>query len=205
MELKNLNLIEFCDEVFADKAVPGGGSVAAYAGALGAGLVGMVGNMILRKALKREVREEEVEKVVDATFKAKNRMIELIDLDAKGFDFVMEAYRLPKDTEEQKALRKARVQEGYKYAIIAPLETLNLSYEILCQSKIIVEKCGNSASDVLTGIRMLSSAIYGAIYNVKINLAEIADPDYVRDMNAEILPIEKDFVKLVSELADGRL
>jgi glutamate formiminotransferase/formiminotetrahydrofolate cyclodeaminase len=173
--LAKLNLREFCNETLRDSPAPGGGSVAALLGALGASLGGMVANL---SAGKRGW-DDKVDYFSDWAVKAqqlKDELLFLVDEDTAAFNKVMDAFGLPKESAEEKAARSAAIGAANKYAAEIPLKVMATalrSYELLGE---MAEK-GNPASisDVGVGILATQACIDGAALNVRINLANLKD------------------------------
>src|SRR5881227_2198478 len=176
--LAKMNLREFCNETLSDSPAPGGGSVAALMGALGASLGGMVANL---SAGKRGW-DDKLEYFSNWGVKAqqlKDELLALVDEDTAAFNKVMDAFALPKESTEEKAARTAAIEQANKYAAEIPLkvmETAAKSYELLTE---MAEK-GNpaSASDVGVGALATRACIEGAALNVKINLAQLKDEKF---------------------------
>jgi glutamate formiminotransferase / formiminotetrahydrofolate cyclodeaminase len=173
--LLKMNVREFCNEVASDSPAPGGGSVAALMGALGASLGGMVANL---SAGKRGW-DDKIEYFSDWAVKAqrlKDELLALVDEDAAAFNKVMDAFALPKGAEEEKSARAAAIEEATKRAAEVPLkvmETAAKSYPLLAE---MAEK-GNPASisDVGVGALATRACIEAAALNVRINLAQLKD------------------------------
>jgi glutamate formiminotransferase len=176
--LVKMDLRQFCNETLSDSPAPGGGSVAALMGALGASLGGMVANL---SAGKRGW-DNKLSYFSDWAVKAqqlKDELLALVDEDTAAFNKVMNAFALPKDSSDEKKARSAAIEEATKYAAEIPLkvmETASKSYEILSQ---MAEK-GNPASisDVGVGILALRACIGGAALNVQINLGQLKDEKF---------------------------
>ena len=193
MELYKMQVNEFCRELSKDVPVPGGGSVAALNGALGISLFAMVANMTIRKQSKKGIESDEVIKEVAAIGEAQaDRFNALIEEDSNAFNVVMDAMKYPKSTDEEKAVRKAKVQEAYKGAIVPPMEVAKKAYELLDKyAKVMFEKGDKYAlSDVCVGVRCLNTAFWSAVYNVKINLSAIEDADFVQKALDELKDAE---------------
>src|SRR5438093_1415347 len=178
LSLAKMNLREFCNETLSDSPAPGGGSVAALMGALGASLGGMVANL---SAGKRGW-DDKLEYFSGWAVKAqqlKDELLSLVDEDTAAFNKVMETFALPKESRDEKAARSAAVEGATKYAAEVPLrvmETSLKSYELLCE---MAEK-GNPASisDVGVGAVATRACIEGAALNVRINLCQLKDEKF---------------------------
>jgi glutamate formiminotransferase/formiminotetrahydrofolate cyclodeaminase len=176
--LLKMNLREFCNETLSDSPAPGGGSVAALMGALGASLGGMVANL---SAGKRGW-DDNLEYFSDRAVKAqqlKDELLSLVDEDTAAFNKVMDAFALPKESAEEKAARSAAIEQATKHAAEIPLkamETAFKSYQLLSE---MADK-GNPASisDVSVGALATRACIEGAAMNVRINLAGLKDEKF---------------------------
>ena len=176
--LVKLNVREFCNETLSDSPAPGGGSVAALMGALGASLGGMVANL---SAVKRgwDDKLEYFSNWAVQGQQLKDELLFLVDEDTAAFNKVMAAFALPKESAEEKAARFAAIEEANKYAAEIPLrvmETASKSYKLLAE---MAEK-GNPASisDVGVGLLAVHACISGAAMNVRINLAGLKDEKF---------------------------
>ncbi|MBN1390124.1 MAG: glutamate formimidoyltransferase [Candidatus Thermoplasmatota archaeon] len=185
--LAKMTLKGFMDVLASDSPAPGGGSVAALSGALGAALMEMVCNLTYGKKRYEEVWDE-----MRASGKKvsvlRKRLLDLVDEDTDAFNDVMQAFKLPKDSEEEKAARSRAIQEGYKKAIATPLETAKVCLKVLEASVEIAEKGNkNSISDVGVGADMAGAGLDGAVMNIRTNLASIKDEGHVARMEAEVV------------------
>ena len=190
--LAKMNLREFCNETLSDSPAPGGGSVAALMGALGASLGGMVANL---SAGKRGW-EDKLEYFSNWAVKAqqlKDELLSLVDEDTAAFNKVMDAFALSKDSAEEKAARVAAIEQATKYATEVPLkvmETASKSYELLAE---MADK-GNpaSVSDVGVGAIATRACIAGAALNVRINLAQLKDEKFKASMIVRLQKLSAD-------------
>ncbi len=176
--LVKMDLRQFCNETLSDSPAPGGGSVAALMGALGASLGGMVANL---SAGKRGW-DDKLSYFSDWAVKAqqlKDDLLALVDEDTAAFNRVVDAFALPKDSADEKKARSTAIEEATKHAAEIPLkvmEAASKSYEILSE---MAEK-GNPASisDVGVGILAVRACIGGAAMNVRINLGQLKDEKF---------------------------
>ena len=177
-KLVDLTLRDFADELSRDSPAPGGGSVAALAGSLGASLASMVANLTYGKKKYKDAWEDMLKVGLKAQ-ELKDNFLDLIDKDTEAFDAFMAAFRLPKKTEEEKRLREIEIEKATKNAIEVPLSTLRLTPEIINLSDILAEK-GNKNAISDAGVAALSAytAAYGAYLNVLINLSGLNDEEY---------------------------
>jgi glutamate formiminotransferase/formiminotetrahydrofolate cyclodeaminase len=173
---------DFTDEVSRDTPAPGGGSIAALAGSLGAALASMVATLTHGKE-GTEARDAELARIAAAAQRVKDGLMALVDEDTNAFNGFMEARRLPQGTPEEKALRKQKMQEGLKAAIDVPWRTAELSFEALQLAKDVTAVGNpNSLTDGAVGAQMAFAGVRGALWNVVINLKDLSDPPYVEAM-----------------------
>lgn len=174
---------DFVTEVSRDTPAPGGGSIAALAGALGASLASMVAN--LTKPVSKE-QEQALLQSAEQAHRVKDSLVLAVDDDTNAFNAYMDARRLPQGTPDERAIRGKAMLEGLKSAANVPFQTAKSSFEAMQAAAIVVEH-GNPASitDGLVGLQMGFAGVRGGIWNVLINLKDIVDPDYVEAMKAE--------------------
>lgn len=165
----------FAELVAAGTPAPGGGSVSAYCGMLAASLGQMVCNLTIGKP-KYAAAEPRLTEIKAELEQLGGRLSELIAEDAASFEDVLQSYRLPKDSDEQKAHRAARIQIALQGAVAVPVETAQRSFDVL---ELLGELAGigntNALSDVAVGAQLARTAIKGASYNVGVNLDSITD------------------------------
>lgn len=173
--LVRMNLREFTNETAADSPAPGGGSISAYAGAMGAALGTMVANLSAGKRGWEEKSAMFSEWAVKGQ-QLKDRLLFLVDEDTRAFNKIMNAFALPKNTDEEKAQRSAAIQEATKYAVQIPFEVMQTAFEALplCEA-MVKEGNPNSISDGAVGALCLRTAIEGAYLNVRINAKDLKD------------------------------
>jgi glutamate formiminotransferase / formiminotetrahydrofolate cyclodeaminase len=206
--LVQLNMRQFCNETLSDSPAPGGGSVAALMGALGASLGGMVANL---SAGKRGW-DDKLQYFSDWAVKAqqlKDELLLLVDDDTAAFNKVMDAFGLPKDSPEEKAARAAAIENATKHAAEVPLRVMEgaaRSYELLLQ---MADK-GNPASisDVGVGALATRACIEGAAMNVRINLGQLKDEKFKAALLEKVRTIRADSetqFKKISEIVEREL
>jgi glutamate formiminotransferase/formiminotetrahydrofolate cyclodeaminase len=171
--LAGMTLSAFADETASDSPAPGGGSISAYAGALGAALISMVGNLTF--GLKKFAdRREEMESLAMEGQRLKHRLLVLLDADTEAFQGVLEAMRLPKKTEEEQQRRLKAVEAATQKATQVPFEVLSLCEQLMPLALTVLERGNpNSASDAAVAGEMAHAAAHGAALNVRINLKGI--------------------------------
>lgn len=189
--LKDLGLQAFINQLESSEPVPGGGSVAALSSALASALSGMVANLTVGKKNYEEVSDQMTAVAVKMA-EHKQTFVDMIDKDANSFDSVMKAYKLPKETDEEKAHRSHLIQDGMKYAASVPLEVAEKT-AVLFDDIAFLVKSGNAnaQTDALVAAMMARTAILSALYNVKINLGSIKDEAYVDAMKIRVKALEK--------------
>ncbi len=208
LSLAKMNLREFCNETLSDSPAPGGGSVAALMGALGASLGGMVANL---SAGKRGW-DDKVEYFSGWAVKAqqlKDELLSLVDEDTAAFNKVMDALALPKESAEEKATRATTIEEATKHAAEIPLkvmETASRSYALLAE----MAERGNpvSISDVGVGTLATRACIEGAALNVRINLGQLKNEKSKKDLQEKVRKISADSeaqFKTIIEVVEGKL
>jgi len=169
------SLGNFTELVAAGTPAPGGGSVAAYCGVLAASLGQMVCNLTIGKQKYAEA-EPRLRAIRSELEQLGARLRELIAEDAASFEAVLRAYRLPKDSDEQKTERAAQIQIALQGAVDVPVETARRGFDIL---RLLDELADignpNALSDVAVGARLAQVAIRGASYNISANLDSISD------------------------------
>jgi glutamate formiminotransferase/formiminotetrahydrofolate cyclodeaminase len=190
--LVTMNLREFCNETLSDSPAPGGGSVAALMGALGASLGGMVANLSAGKRGWDDKLEYFSNWAVKAQ-RLKDELLALVDEDTAAFNQVMNAFALAKESAEEKAARSAAIEQATKYAAEVPLkvmQTASKSYELLAE----MAERGNPASisDVGVGALATRACLEGAALNVRINLTQLKDEKFKESLLKKIEQISSD-------------
>jgi glutamate formiminotransferase/formiminotetrahydrofolate cyclodeaminase len=183
--LVNMTVRGFVNETASDSAAPGGGSISALAGALGAALGTMVANL---SAIKKgwEDRVGEFSPWAEQGQTLKDKLIALVDEDTRAFDAIMSAFGLPKDTPEQIAERKQAIQDASKYATEVPYRTMQTAYDCLPLLKQMAEHGNpNSLTDVGVGALCIKTAVRGAWLNVLINAQGLSDKEWAANIVAE--------------------
>ena len=185
-DLANRVTFDFVDEVSRDSPAPGGGSVAALSGALGAALGTMVANLSTSKA-GFEDQKKRLNQIASKGQAVKDALIKAIDDDTSAFDQVIKAMRMPKDTDADKKSRETAMQEGYQIATQVPLETVEHCRDALqiC-SEISKLMDDGMASDVGSGALMANAGAKAAGYNVKINLKSINNKKFCKATGNEL-------------------
>ena len=198
--LADLSVTDFTLETSRESPAPGGGTIAAAMGAMGAALGTMVANL---SAHKRgwDDRWEEFSRWAEQGQKLISRLMELIDEDTQAFNRIMAAFGMPKETAEEKALRSASIQQATLYAAQVPLETMRTSIQGLSICREMAEKGNpNSVSDAGVGALAIRSAVLGAGLNVRINASSLKDKEQADELIAEAQRLAEEAQKKEAEI-----
>jgi methenyltetrahydrofolate cyclohydrolase len=188
--LVDMTLKTFVETLGSNSPTPGGGSVAALSGAMAFALVEMVARLTVGKKGYEAVNDE-MTAVIAAAVKLRDELLADVDRDSAAFDEVTAAFKLPKESAEDKARRSAAIQAAYKAAAELPL---NVARQIM-QGMPLIEAAiqrgnKNARSDALSAAFQAKAALAGALANVKINLDSIQDKDFVAKVSSEIAGLE---------------
>ena len=201
-KLIDMSCTAFANETASESPAPGGGSISAYMGALGASLATMVANLSSHKAGWDE-RWEEFSIWAEKGQKIKDELLFLVDEDTNAFNKIMDAFGLPKSTDEEKAARTAAIQEATKYATEVPFRTMERVFDSFELIKAMAEIGNpNSVTDAGVGALCARSAVMGAYLNVKINASGLKDKAYVENILAKGAEIEAKAKQLEAEIMD---
>jgi formiminotetrahydrofolate cyclodeaminase len=199
VKLDQLSVRDFVTELSSGNPTPGGGSVAALCGALGAALSAMVSKLTVDREKFNQTQEsmEEVKKKADELVA---RFLELIQEDTDAYQKVMAAFELPKETEEHKASRQAAIEEAMKRAATAPLETLRASERLMGIAREAIRGGNpNAITDAGAAVQLANATAVVASYNVRINLSRIKDEAFVAACEKEV---DETFKRLETLFAD---
>ena len=186
MVLVKSTVEEFCQILGSSAPAPGGGSVAALSGALGAELVSMVCHLSIGKAGLEEFQELLKESLEKSQGLAKE-LLERVDLDTLAFNDVMAAFKMPKETEQEKSTRRDAIQSGYKVAVQSPLGIAEGCVAVLQVAEKLIGKFNtNAMSDFGVSALQAHAGLEGAIMNVRINLPSIKDEKFVAQTNKAV-------------------
>ena len=205
-QLIEMNLTEFADETASESPAPGGGSISAYVGSLGASLATMVANLSAHKRGWDE-RWEEFSEWADKGMAIQTELLRLVDEDTNAFNKIMDAFGLPKGTDAEKAARKKAIDDATIFAIEVPYRVMEQSYAAFEVIRAMAEIGNpNSVSDAGVGALCARSAVMGAYLNVKINASGLDDKAYIEKVLADgkaledkAIQEEKEILKIVNE------
>ena len=202
MKLDHLSVREFITELSSGNPTPGGGSVAALCGALGAALSAMVANLTVDRE-KYEQTWKSMEEVKKAAGDLSARFLELMQEDSDTYQKVITAFELSKETEEQNASREAAIEEAMKQAAVVPLETLRASEKLIRAARDVVRGGNpNAITDAAAAVQLANTTAVVASYNVQINISRIKDQAFVAKCEKEVTEILKRQEALISDV-DG--
>ncbi len=190
MELHNASVLEFIRDLGSSAPAPGGGSVAAMNGATAAALIEMVANLTIGSA-KYEAVHEEMKSIQQKMCEVKEEFVYYINKDSEAFMELMASYKLPKETEEEKAFRKAEIERTTQQAALVPYEIGKLAYTLLPLAETVIVKGNtNAVTDGMIAVINVRAAVKSAFLNVKINLGTIQDAEFVKQLADSMEEIE---------------
>ncbi len=191
---------EFLNEVASNSPAPGGGSVSALAGSLGAALTSMVCRLTIGKKKYTDVQTE-MESILKKSEELRSRLTSVIDEDTEAFGKVMAAFGMAKDTDEQKTVRNKAIQEATRSATLVPLTLMSLCEEGVQLARIVAEKGNkNSLSDAGVALLLLQAASNGAALNVRINLPGLEDQKFRDEAYEKVTNIAKRIDSTIAEV-----
>jgi glutamate formiminotransferase/formiminotetrahydrofolate cyclodeaminase len=206
--LINMKLDKFADETASESPAPGGGSISAYVGALGISLGTMVANLSSHKP-GWDARWKEFSDWAEKGQHIKSQLLKLVDEDTKAFNKIMDAFSLPKATDDEKKSRKKAIQDATKYAIEVPFKVMQLSHDSFEVIKAMAEIGNpNSASDAGVGALCARTAVYGAYLNVRINASGLDDKAFAEEKiksGNELLEKSMQLEKEVLAIVEGKI
>jgi len=183
---------EYLDDLASNKPAPGGGSGAAAAGALGISLLSMVANFTIGKKKYQDV-EAEIKEILSSTEKLRAKLEGLIDEDVAAYGEISAAYKMPKESDEEKKARTEAIQAALKTAMAVPLAICrNLSEAIKLCGPLLEKGNMNLVSDVGVGAELIAAGFASGLLNVEINLSGIKDSEMVEQIKTELYPKEKE-------------
>lgn len=182
MELHSVSVLKFIQDLGSSAPAPGGGSVAAMNGATAAALLEMVANLTLGNT-KYEAVHEEMRGIQETMCAVKEEFVHYINKDSAAFMELMDSFKLPKDTEEEKTHRKEEIERTTKQAALVPFEIGKLAYSLLSVAETVILRGNvNAITDGMIAVINARAAIKSAFLNVKINLGSIQDAEFVKQL-----------------------
>jgi glutamate formiminotransferase/formiminotetrahydrofolate cyclodeaminase len=209
-KLVGMSLRGFADETASESPAPGGGSISAYCGAMGAALATMVANLSSHKR-GWDDKWEYFSEWAETGQRIKDALLKAVDEDTAAFNKIMKAFELPKGTDAEKAARKQVVQDATKYAIEVPFKVMGLCLEAMEVAKAMADTGNpNSVTDAGVGALSARAGVRGAFLNVKINASGFADKAFVDDIlakgeaiEAKALALEEEVMAIVNSKISG--
>jgi len=202
MNLQDLTLKQFLEKTANNEPVPGGGSISALHGAIAAALTEMLANITIGKKNYSAV-EETMKLNATKASALRTEFLTDIDRDAEAYNLVFQAFRLPKDTDEQKVLRSEKIQEATKVAALVPMEVAERAFELLdLISETTRKGKKNAITDGCVAMMTCRTAVLGALLNVRINLASIKDERFVKELSEKCNRIENETLRKEQELME---
>lgn len=196
------DLVAFADETASESPAPGGGSISAYVGALGAALATMVANLSSHKR-GWDDRWEEFSDAAERGQHIKDALLRTVDEDTDAFTLIMEAFGMPKNTPEEKAARKAAIQAGTRKAMEVPFKVMQLAFESLPLLRQMVETGNpNSVTDGGVGALCARAAVRGAYMNIQVNASGLDDKEFAAQILAEGLKMEEQAEMMEREIIE---
>jgi len=201
-KLVDMNLTAFANETASESPAPGGGSIAAYVGVLGASLGTMVANLSSHKR-GWDDRWEEFSDWAEKGQHYKDQLLFLVDEDTSAFNKIMDAFGMPKKTPEELAARKSAIEEASKYAMEIPFRVMKTAFDSFEVMKAMAEEGNpNSVSDAGVGALCALTAVQGAWLNVKINASGIEDKAFTADLLEKAEKIANEAVALRNQIIE---
>lgn len=198
--LADLTIKGFLAETAGSAPVPGGGSISALNGAIATALTEMVANLTIGKKKYEEVEGQMKTIAIEASL-IRQRLVAYIDKDSEAYDRVFAAFRLPKETEEEKATRSRVIQEATKEAALIPLQVAEEVVSVM-ETIIYVAHKGNqnAVTDACVAMMTARTCVLGALLNVRINLSSIKDEAFVRRMTEKADYMEAEAIRIEQKL-----
>lgn len=189
---KDLTLEKFVEEIASKNAVPGGGSVAAVVASQGVALLEMVCKLTIGKKNYLDVEEAMIKKQ-EVLEPIRHRLLDLSEEDSKSYALVMDAFSLPKETEDEKKARSEAIQKATYEAALTPLEVAKTALSALKEAEFVYTKGNkNAASDAKVSSVMLRSAVLSALYNVEINADSLKDETKRDKLTEEVRKLKEE-------------
>jgi glutamate formiminotransferase/formiminotetrahydrofolate cyclodeaminase len=202
-QLVDLSLQDFMEITASEAPAPGGGSVSAYMGSMGVALTTMVANLSSHKRGWDE-RWEEFSEWADKAKGVQEKLLRLVDEDTRAFNSIMEAFGLPKNSDEEKEIRRLAIEQATLYAIEVPFEVMNTAFGAFeIAEAMVLNGNPNSISDAGVGALALLACVEGAWLNVKINSADLKNHPRVQGIAKEGKELVKESIKMRNRILQG--
>lgn len=193
-----MDILQFLDSVASDSPTPGGGSASALAGALSASLVAMVAGL---SSKKDKTMEKQMERIRKNGLSLQQRLYRAIAEDARSYDAVIQAFRLPKTTEKERLSRSKAIQKAYQKATVTPQLVCKLSLQLMEHSKFLILKGNpNAMSDTGVAAFLADAALAGGLLNIGINLVPVTDKVFLKKMRSSMKGWARERNRLMGEI-----
>jgi len=184
-----MEIRRFLEKLASAAPTPGGGSASALAGTLSASLISMVAGLSLKKG---RLKEKEIRQIKKKVSTLQKRLFQAIQEDAKSYQTVLKAFRLPKDTEKRRFARSKAIRQAYRKATMAPQLVSQQSIELLEYSNALILKANpNALSDVGVAAFLADTAVKGGLLNIRINIGPVRDKSFNKKMRSLAGGLEK--------------
>lgn len=201
--LSDLTVKDFLNKVAGNEPVPGGGSVAALNGAVAASLATMVAQLTIGKK-GYEMSEELMRHAAELTSQLQQVFITYVDKDSEAYKRVFACFKMPKSTDEEKAVRSAAIQDATRHAALVPMEVARRALELMSLIADIARLGNrNAITDACVAMMSARSAVLGALMNVRINLGSLKDKVLAGELSAETDRLERMAIEKEKELLDA--
>lgn len=200
MRLTSLSVKDYVGRVADGSPTPGGGSVCALAGSLGAALCLMVAHLTIGKGKHRNVWAE-MRELSRSAGDLVSRSLELAERDAEAYDGVLSAFKLVQESQAQQEARSESIQAAMKQAALVPMEILRVIAKLSGLVEEAIERGNpNCLCDAAVAVQLIRAAAIGAVYNVRVNLANIADKNFSSRMQSEMTSLRNNILQAVGRL-----
>jgi methenyltetrahydrofolate cyclohydrolase len=203
MLLTDLSVKELLAKTASSDPLPGGGSLSAFTGAAAAALTQMVAGLTIGRK-KYAAVDEQMQKVAESAAHLREGLTADVERDAYAYNQVLEAFKFPKETDEQIEERNRAIQAGYKLAVAVPLQVAEQALRVMdLAAQAVALGNPNAVTDGLVGVMLARSATLGALYNVKINLTAITDTAFVEKHRNKVERLERDVIEKEQKILAG--
>ena len=202
MYSKDLSIKDFLNKTASNTPVPGGGSISALNGAIATALAEMLANLTIGKKNYADVEDNMKITVHDMCIQ-RTLFFEDIDRDAEAYKLVFDAFKLPKETEEQKLTRATQIQQATKQAALIPMEIAQRAFDLMDTISFTTRNGNkNAVTDGCISMMICRTAVLGALLNVRINLGSINDTEFVIELDLKCSKMEVETIQKEQELID---
>lgn len=200
--LAELTVKEFLNKVAGNEPVPGGGSVAALSGGIASSLAAMVANLTIGKKGYEDVAET-MQEIAAKMLQLQAQFVTDIDRDSEAYDKVFACFKMPKSTDEEKAVRSRAIQEATKHAALVPMQVARKAFALMPYiADVACRGNRNAVTDACVAMMSARSAVLGALLNVRINLGSLKDKEFAAQLQIEADELERQAYAIEKELLD---